>query len=116
MHERAAQDRSSVPQAPEEAHAEGADPEIVLEVPRILCDCVAGRRELTLKASTIASALRELGARWPTLATHVLDEAGAIRQHVLLLHNGKLTKYLSSLDVPLCPGDRLQIVQAVSGG
>ena len=33
-----------------------------------------------------------------------------------LIRDGKLTKYLKSLDVPLRAGDRLQIVQAVSGG
>ena len=90
--------------------------EVTLEVPRILCDTTGGRREVALRAATIESALARMRAQWPILATLVLDDAGAVRQHVLLLHNGKLTRYLGSLDVPLREGDRLQIVQAVSGG
>ena len=90
--------------------------EITLEVPRILCDTTGGRREVSLCAVTIESALRGLREKWPILSTLVLDEAGAVRQHVLILHNGKLTRYWKTLDVPLKAGDRLQIVQAVSGG
>lgn len=94
----------------------GETVEVVVEVPRILSDCTAGKREVTLQAATLEAALRDIRARWPLLGTHIFDESGAVRQHVLVLHNGKLTKYLKSLDVPLHQGDRLQIVQAVSGG
>lgn len=90
--------------------------DVVFEVPRILQDCTAGQRDVTVRADTIESALRELRAKWPLLATHVLDESGAVRQHVLVLHNGKLTRWMKSLDVPVRAGDRLQILQAVSGG
>lgn len=95
---------------------EASLPTIVVEVPRILSDCIEGQTEVSLQAATIGTALERLRARWPTLATHVLQDSGAMREHVLLLHNGKLTRYLKNLDVPLRPGDRLQIVQAVSGG
>ena len=87
-----------------------------MEVPRILCDTTSGKREVTVQAATLEASLREIRTRWPLLGTHIFDESGAVRQHVLILHNGKLTKYLKSLDVPLRAGDRLQIVQAVSGG
>ena len=39
-----------------------------------------------------------------------------LRQHVLLFYNDESTRWLDTLDVPLRPGDRLEIVQAVSGG
>lgn len=110
---------AGVQHMPEGARSPGAGAagvEVVLEVPRILSDCTGGKMQVLLRAETIASALVEVGKRWPTLATHICDESWAIRQHVLLLHNGRLTKYYKSLDVPLRAGDRLQIVQAVSGG
>lgn len=90
--------------------------EVVIEVPRILCDCTGGQREVTVQADTIESALRKVRTKWPMLATHVFEESGAVRQHVLVLHNGKLTRWMKSLDVPMRAGDRLQILQAVSGG
>ena len=89
---------------------------ITLEVPRILSDSTGGQRELPMRAVTVESALERIRSDWPVLATLVLDEAGRVREHVLILHNGKLTRYWKSLDVPLSEGDRLQIVQAVSGG
>src|SRR5688500_130622 len=93
-----------------------APPQVVLEVPRLLSDCTEGRTELAFSAGTIESAFGEIRRRWPTLATHVFEETGAVRPHVLVLHNGKATRWMPSLDVPLRAGDRLQIVQAVSGG
>ena len=103
--------------APNARQAEAAhEVEVVLEVPRVLRDSVNGRAVVPVSAATLASALAKLRTQWPILATLVLDEAGEVRQHVLVLHNGKLTRYLESLDVPLKEGDRLQIVQAVSGG
>lgn len=101
--------------APQEPERLG-EVDVTLEVPRILCDTTGGRREVALRALTIESALQRMRVQWPILAALVLDDAGAVRQHVLILHNGKLTRYLRTLDVPLREGDRLQIVQAVSGG
>ena len=117
MPDAAVESRSSAvsPGSAEPVEAAGAV-EVTLEVPRILCDTTAGKREVKLEAATLEAALREIRSRWPLLGTHVFDESGAVRQHVLILHNGKLTKYLKSLDIPLRAGDRVQIVQAVSGG
>lgn len=90
--------------------------EVTLEVPAILSDCTAGRRRLSVEAETLADALSSVRVEWPTLATHVFDEAGAIRPHVLVLYNGKATRWGLDPRTPLAQGDRLQIVQAISGG
>lgn len=97
-----------------ESVAEAA--QVMVEVPRLLRDCSDGRAELAIAAATLGAALDRMRADWPTLATHVFDETGAVRPHVLILHNGKATRWMPSLDVPLRDGDRLQILQAVSGG
>ena len=39
-----------------------------------------------------------------------------IRKHVLIYYNDQSILWLDSLDVSLKTGDRLQIIQAVSGG
>ena len=46
----------------------------------------------------------------------MFEETGAVRPHVLVLHNGKATRWGADLSTALSPGDRLQIIQAVSGG
>jgi molybdopterin converting factor small subunit len=50
------------------------------------------------------------------LRVHLFDEAGSLRPHVLCFHNGTNTRWRESLDAPLHDGDRLTIMQAVSGG
>lgn len=90
--------------------------QITLEVPRMLRDCVDGRSAVGLEADRLDTVAQAIRGRWPVLATHVFDEAGELRPHVLLLHNDRMTRWMPRLDVQLADGDRLAIVQAVSGG
>jgi hypothetical protein len=89
---------------------------VTLEVPRILRDCTDGRAQVELDADRFDSAFEAIREGWPVLATHVFAETGALRPHVLLLHNDQLTARELPLDAPLAPGDRLTLIQAVSGG
>lgn len=90
--------------------------EVTLEVPALLSDATDGATRLSLSADRLSTALVELRQRWPVLATHVLNDAGELRPHVLLLLNGQCTRWLTTPDADLSPGDRLTILQAVSGG
>lgn len=89
---------------------------VTLEVPRILRESVDGRASLELDADRLDAAREEIGRQWPKLATHLFTDAGDLRPHVLLLHNDRLTRRNDAGGVPLADGDRLEIVQAVSGG
>lgn len=91
-------------------------PRVILEVPRILSESAGGRARFELEADSLGAACEAIRREWPTLATHVFTEAGELRPHVLLLHNDALASRTPGDDVPLAPGDRLEIVQAVSGG
>lgn len=95
-----------------------AAPPATLEVhlPALLHDSVGGQARLTVPGATLRDALRELLARHPLLETHLYESPGTLRRHVLLYFNGESLSWLPSLDVPLRPGDELQVVQAVSGG
>lgn len=89
---------------------------VTLEVPRILRESVGGRASLELDADRLDVACEAIRREWPNLATHVFTEAGDIRPHVLLLHNDRLTRGDAEGELRLAEGDRLEIVQAVSGG
>ena len=47
---------------------------------------------------------------------HLFDETGGFRQHVLCFHNETNLRWLESDEVPVADGDRLTVLQAVSGG
>ncbi|HEY7471462.1 MAG TPA: MoaD/ThiS family protein [Gemmatimonadota bacterium] len=89
---------------------------VVLEVPRMLRDCTEGRPSVAIEADRLGAVREAIRSRWPLLATHVFAESGALRPHVLLLHNDRLVLRGPPDDVRLDAGDRLTIVQAVSGG
>jgi len=92
------------------------DVEVKVGVPTILRDCTGGLNPVTIKAATLDEALRRLRETYPLLRVHLYDEAGQLRPHVLIFYNDESTRWLERLDVPLHPGDRLDILQAVSGG
>lgn len=85
----------------------------------MLADCVPPGRRTRFDidgVATLAQALRAVQQQYPLLRAHVWDDSGTLRRHVLIFHNDQGVKWMPSLDVPLREGDRIQIVQAVSGG
>ncbi len=93
-----------------------ADISITIRVPAILQDCTGGNRQVTIEAATLAQALQRLRETYPLLRVHLYDEAEKLRRHVQIFYNEESTRWLETLDLPLQPGDRLEILQAVSGG
>jgi adenylyltransferase/sulfurtransferase len=89
---------------------------IEVRVPALLRSCTQEQTRFMLEATTLADALTRLVQEYPLLRRHLYDEAGNLRQHVLIFYNDDNIKWLERLDVPLKAGDRLSVVQAVSGG
>ncbi|TFE23389.1 MoaD/ThiS family protein [Cohnella luojiensis] len=89
---------------------------IEVGVPGLLADCTGGRAKFPLEADTLKEALDRLFADYPLLKRHVYDETGKVRKHVLLCYNKDNIDWLDSLDLPLQPGDKLFVMQLVSGG
>ena len=52
----------------------------------------------------------------PTLAPYVFDEQGAVRKHVAVFINGTLLRRRDELGQRLEDGDRVLVIQALSGG
>lgn len=89
---------------------------IELSVPGLLSDCTGGKRSVPLDAETLDSAIVAIGDRYPLLRPHVFDESGRLRTHVRIFFNGENLKWIGDHSVALKSGDKLEILQAVSGG
>jgi molybdopterin synthase sulfur carrier subunit len=89
---------------------------IEVGIPGLLADCAGGRAKFPLEAETLREALDRLFSDYPLLKRHVYDETGTVRKHVLLCYNKDNIDWLDSLDIPLQPGDKLFVMQLVSGG
>ena len=91
-------------------------PAVTIELPGLLEPVTGGQRSVDVEAHTLGGALRALIEAIPALGVHIFDETGDLRQHVLCLHNGASSRWSKSLEVDVKDGDRITILQAVSGG
>jgi sulfur-carrier protein len=74
---------------------------------------LAGERaEHELDAATVAELIGELERAHPAVAGWVLDERGRIRQHINVFVNGEQGRE----DTAVAPGDRVEVIPAISGG
>lgn len=88
-------------------------PTIEITIPKMLAELVRGERVFAVEGATVAEALDATCRRHPELRVHLFDEAGSIRQHVSCFHNDRTAHDLSA---PTADGDRVVVLQAVSGG
>jgi molybdopterin synthase sulfur carrier subunit len=89
---------------------------IEVSVPGLLADCTGGRAKFPLEADTLSEALDRLFSEYPLLKHHVYSEPGKIRKHVMVCYNKDNIDWLESLDIPLQTGDKVFVMQLVSGG
>jgi molybdopterin synthase sulfur carrier subunit len=90
--------------------------ELAVSVPSLLMDCTGGKIRFTLEADTLEQAMVRLFADYPLLNYHLYDEAGKLRKHVLIYYNDDNIEWLEHRKIPLKAGDKLLVLQAVSGG
>jgi sulfur-carrier protein len=72
-----------------------------------------GRREVEAGGATLASLVADLDRQYPGIRFRMIDEQDRIRPHIRFFVNGEQAFQLSQ---PLRPSDKVQIVQALSGG
>lgn len=72
-----------------------------------------GGREVEAAGATLAEALDDLERQFPGIRFRMIDEQDRIRRHMRVFINGVQA---FDLNRALERGDRLQIVQALSGG
>lgn len=89
---------------------------IQITVPGLLADCLGGTRKATVEAESIDGAVEAMLKKFPLLRRHIYDDAGAQRCHVLLFFNGENLVWIKDHSAPVRSGDKLDVIQAVSGG
>lgn len=69
-----------------------------------------------VEAGTIAEALAQVFATYPTLRGYVLDDQGTLRRHVAVYVNGEVVRDRSRLSDPVSPHADIFVAQALTGG
>lgn len=69
-----------------------------------------------VEAVTLRDALNCALLAAPALRSYVLDEQGAVRKHVAVFVNARMIASRSDLDVAVQPGDKIMVIQALTGG
>ena len=77
-----------------------------------LSELAGGQRELELEGATVADVLKALEREHPGTRGWILDERGAIREHINVFVNREYGREETSV----APGDRLHVLPAISGG
>jgi sulfur-carrier protein len=62
--------------------------------------------------ATVREVLRALEHAQPAVDGWILDERGLIRRHIKVFVNGEDGRE----DTPVAPGDRIEVLQSISGG
>ena len=74
---------------------------------------LAGERaEHEVEGTTVAELLKSLERQHPALDGWILDERGAVREHINVFVNGERVDDAAAVDT----GDKIDILPAISGG
>lgn len=90
---------------------------VTLELPALLRNVVGSSGQLPVEGETLQEALEDAYGKIPALRVHLCDESGKFRPHVLCFLNEVNARWLDRPEQHrLHEGDRITILQAVSGG
>ena len=76
-----------------------------------LSELAGGRSELELEGSTVSEVLRALEREHPDVKGWILDEQGAIREHINVFVNRDYGRE----ETAVAESDRLHVIPAISG-
>lgn len=71
---------------------------------------------LEVEATDVAGVVRALEARAPGIGFYICDERGRLRPHVNVFVGNTLIRDRRNLSDPVNAGDKVSILQALSGG
>ncbi|RPI34164.1 MAG: MoaD/ThiS family protein [Chloroflexota bacterium] len=88
----------------------------VLRIPTPLRTYTQGQSEVTVQGGTVAEAMDELTARFPSLRAHLFNGDNQLRPFVNLFLNDENIKELQGLETSLKESDRLMLIPSIAGG
>jgi sulfur carrier protein ThiS len=87
-----------------------------VQIPPVLRGLAGGRRALEAEGATLAAVLANLARNQPALALHLFDENGAVRRHVLCIHDGNVVRSNDFATHALASDDEVIMANALAGG
>jgi sulfur-carrier protein len=72
--------------------------------------------DFEVEGATVRAALEAVFALHPQMRSYLVDEQDRLRKHVNVFVAGTMIKDRTGLSDPLAPGDRVWVMQALSGG
>ncbi len=86
---------------------------IAVRIPTPLRSYTAGAGEVRASGTTIAALLEDLERQFPGIRFRMVDEQGALRQHMVVWLNGERCRDLTTV---VLSTDEVVLMQALSGG
>ena len=91
---------------------------VTVRIPTYLASFAGGQNSLPLEGSptTVSEALKILWGLHPALRDRIVDEQGAVRQHINIFVGDEAIRFADGLDTKVLADVEILIVPAVSGG
>ena len=89
---------------------------ITINLPTVLAPFAQGERVLEASGTTVGAAVRDIGARFPTLLPRLADAEGLPYPFVTFYLNDEDVRFLDGFNTSVREGDEVTIVPAVAGG
>ena len=89
---------------------------ITIFIPTPLRRFAAEQSKVTLRANTVADAIKSLTSIHPSLSPYIYDEADLIRKHVRIYLGEEDIREKQGVATTLKEGDELSIIPAIAGG
>lgn len=90
--------------------------QVKVRIPSALRSHTDDITEIEVEAGVVSQAVRRLEERFPSLASHLRDESGALLPRVGIYVNDEHVRYRDGLDTPLRDGDTVYVVPIIMGG
>jgi len=87
-----------------------------LRIPTPLRPYAAGQTEVIVQGENVGEALKDLVSQYPTLKTHLFNDADELRPFVNLFLGDEDVRHLQGVNTPLKEGDKLMILPSIAGG
>jgi molybdopterin converting factor small subunit len=88
----------------------------LLHIPKELSAYCGGADTIELEGETVSELVSGLVARFPGMASRVLDASGGLAPHLVVIQNDVVLRPGEVAQARISAGDELRLMSAVSGG